>query len=77
MKYAPKFKPKEILSLKSEDKINKIALHNLFAIKSEVDRVKESIMQGRLWEYVMMKMRAHPKLFEAIDVFIKNSDFFS
>ena len=71
-----KFKPKEILSLKSEDKINKIALHNLFAIKSEVDRVKESIMQGRLWEYVMMKMRAHPKLFEAIDVFIKNSDFF-
>ena len=71
-----KFKPKEILSLKSEDKINKIALHNLFAIKSEVDRVKESIMQGRLWEYVMMKMRAHPKLFEAIDVFTKNSDFF-
>ena len=62
--------------ISTEDKINKIALHNLFAIKSEVDRVKESIMQGRLWEYVMMKMRAHPKLFEAIDVFTKNSDFF-
>ena len=71
-----KFNPKEILSLESEEKISKIALHNLFAIKAEVDRVKESIHQGRLWEYVMKKMRAHPKLFEAIDVFTKNSNYF-
>ena len=71
-----KFSPKEILSLESEEKIGKIALHNLFAIKAEVDRVKESINQGRLWEYVMKKMRAHPKLFEAIDIFIKNSSHF-
>ncbi|MCK5904689.1 MAG: tRNA guanosine(15) transglycosylase TgtA, partial [Gammaproteobacteria bacterium] len=48
-----KFSPKEILSLESEEKVSKIALHNLFAIKAEVDRVKESIHQGRLWEYVM------------------------
>jgi len=71
-----KFNPKEILSLEPEDKVNQIALHNLFAIKAEVDRVKESIHQGRLWEYVMKKMRAHPKLFEAIDVFTKNSNYF-
>jgi len=71
-----KFSPKEILSLESEEKISKIALHNLFAIKAEVDRVKESINQGRLWEYVMKKMRAHPKLFEAIDIFTKNSNHF-
>ena len=38
-----KFNPKEILSLEPEDKVNQIALHNLFAIKAEVDRVKESI----------------------------------
>ncbi len=71
-----KFTPKEILSLESEEKIGSIALHNLFAIKAEVDRVKESIHQGRLWEYVMKKMRAHPKLFEAIDIFTKNSNYF-
>jgi 7-cyano-7-deazaguanine tRNA-ribosyltransferase len=71
-----KFNPKEILSLESEEKMSKIALHNLFAIKAEVDRVKESIHQGRLWEYLMKKMRAHPKLFEAIDVFTKNSNYF-
>jgi len=71
-----KFNPKEVLSLEPEDKVNQIALHNLFAIKAEVDRVKESIHEGRLWEYVMKKMRAHPKLFEAIDIFTKNPKYF-
>ena len=71
-----KFNPKEILSLEPEDKVNQIALHNLFSIKAEVDRVKESIHEGRLWEYVMKKMRAHPKLFEAIDIFTKNPKYF-
>ena len=71
-----KYNPKELLSLNKDEKINKIALHNLYAIKSEVDRVKEAIHEGRLWEYVIKKARSHPKLFEAIDVFEKNPDYF-
>ena len=51
-------------------------LHNLYAIKLEVDEVKEAIHEGRLWEYVMKKMRAHPKLFEVIDVFYRKSRLF-
>ena len=70
------FEPKELLSLKHQEKINKIALHNLFAIKAEVDRVKEAILNGRLWEYVIKKARAHPKLYESIEVFTKNSGYF-
>lgn len=71
-----KFTPAELLAINSEEKINKIALHNLFAIKSEVDRVKEAIMEGRLWEYVMKKLRAHPKLYEVKDEFVANSENF-
>ena len=71
-----KYTPKEIRELKREDKINKIALHNLYSIKSEVDRVKEAIYEGRLWEYTMKKMRAHPKLFEVIDEFVDNHQYF-
>ena len=71
-----KFNPKEILSLGYEEKVNQIALHNLFTIKAEVDRVKETIHEGRLWEYVMKKIRAHPRLFEVIDIFTKSSDYF-
>src|SRR5437879_5060082 len=69
------FKPKEIQSLSKEDRINKIALHNLYSIKAEVDRVKESIHEGRLWEYVIRKSRSHPKLFEAISTFTENTSF--
>jgi 7-cyano-7-deazaguanine tRNA-ribosyltransferase len=71
-----KYKPSELLALNADEKTNEIALHNLFAIKSEVDRVKNAIHEGRLWEYVMKKARSHPKLFEATDVFIENSNYF-
>lgn len=71
-----KFTPQELLELDSEERKNQLGLHNLFAIKSEVNRVKESIYEGKLWEYVMKKARAHPKLFEVIDIFTGNSEYF-
>lgn len=46
-----------------------IAKHNLYILKAEVDAVKQAIMDGRLWEYVMQKARAHPKLMEAAQIF--------
>jgi 7-cyano-7-deazaguanine tRNA-ribosyltransferase len=69
------FKPKEMLALGKEDRMNKIALHNLYSIKAEVDRVKEAIHEGRLWEYVIKKARSHPKLFETIQVLTNNTSF--
>jgi 7-cyano-7-deazaguanine tRNA-ribosyltransferase len=71
-----RFKPKEIQSLPKEDRINKIALHNLYSIKAEVDRVKEAIYEGRMWEYVLKKARSHPKLFETIPNLTNNTSFF-
>ncbi len=70
------FKPKEIQALSKEERINKIALHNLYSIKAEVDRVKEAIYEGRLWEYAIRKARSHPKLFESISTFTENPSFF-
>ena len=72
-----KYTPKEVLELEFEDRTNKVALHNLFAIKAEVNRVKEAIHEGRLWEYVHKKARSHPKLFESINVFTENPRFFA
>lgn len=46
-----------------------VAKHNLHVLKAEVDAVKQAIMDGRLWEYVMQKARAHPKLMEAVRLF--------
>lgn len=71
-----KFTPKELLALEESDKINNLGLHNLISIKSEVERVKDAIHEGRLWEYVMKKARAHPKLFEVIEAFTSNPNYF-
>lgn len=72
-----KYTPKEICALASDERVNKIALHNLFTIKSEVDRIKQAIHEGRLWEYVIKKAHSHPKLFETIATFVENSDYFA
>ncbi|MDE1862133.1 MAG: tRNA guanosine(15) transglycosylase TgtA [Thaumarchaeota archaeon] len=72
-----RFRPKEILGLPREDKINKIAIHNLYSIKAEVDRVKQAIHEGRLWEYALKKARAHPKLFESLPVLTSSTAFLS
>ena len=72
-----KFTPKELLGPDDEsEKINNLGIHNLISIKSEVERVKDAIHEGRLWEYVMKKARAHPKLFEVIEVFTSNPNYF-
>ena len=72
-----KYTPNEFRQLESTEKINQLAIHNLHAIKLEVDKVKQAIYEGRLWEYVMKKARAHPKLFEMIEVMTSNYEFFN
>lgn len=69
--------PKEVSQMKPEERTNTLALHNLYAIKAEVDRVKQAVHEGRLWEYTVKKIRAHPKLFEALEVFTGNAEFFA
>ena len=71
-----KFTPRELRELKKEERIDLIALFNLYTIKYEVNKVKQAIREGRLWEYVIKKSRAHPKLFETIQVLVDNSKEF-
>jgi len=70
-----KYTPNEFRQLEETEKINQLAIHNLYAIKLEVDKVKQAIHEGRLWEYVIKKARAHPKLFEMIEVMTENYEF--
>ena len=70
-----KYSPDELRHLDEVKRVNELAIHNLYAIKLEVDKVKQAIHEGRLWEYVIKKARAHPKLFEMIDVITENCEF--
>ncbi len=71
------YTPKELYQADKEEMINHIAIHNLYTIKNEVDKVKQAIFEGRLWEYIMKKARAHPRLFEVIEIFTNNTKFFA
>ena len=64
--------PQELHQMDQTDRTRLISLHNLYAITSEVDRTREAIHEGRLWEYVFKKMRAHPKLYAARDILTAN-----
>ncbi|MDQ3872554.1 MAG: tRNA guanosine(15) transglycosylase TgtA [Thermoproteota archaeon] len=59
----------ELRKMEMDKRIIEIAKHNLYTLKAEVQTAKQAIMEGRLWEYVMHKARAHPKLMEAIQLF--------
>ena len=64
-----KFKTKELLQVDKEQRIIELGKHNLNVIRSEVSAVKQAIIDGRLWEYVLEKGRAHPKLMDALYIF--------
>nr|AIF22862.1 tRNA-guanine transglycosylase (tgt, QTRT1) [uncultured marine thaumarchaeote SAT1000_10_G09] len=55
-----KYTPDELRQLEITNKINELAIHNLHAIKLEVDKVKQAIHEGRLWEYVIKKQELIP-----------------
>ncbi len=60
---------KELGEMPQEQRTIEVAKHNLHVLKAEVDMTKQAIMDGRLWEYVMQKAKAHPKLWEAVQLF--------
>ena len=62
--------------LKEKEKHEKEVLlmkHNLYVCKVEVERIKQSIVEGRLWELLELRARTHPALFQAFKVLSKYS----
>lgn len=48
--------------------VRPIAEHNLWICFKEIDKIKQSIKEGSLWEMVERRVRCHPKLLEALEV---------
>ena len=43
-----------------EERVRKIALHNLYVLRADVLRCKEAIIEGRLWDLVEERAAVHP-----------------
>jgi 7-cyano-7-deazaguanine tRNA-ribosyltransferase len=65
---------KELVEMEKDKRTIEIAKHNLYVLKSEISSVKQAIIDGKLWEYIMQKAHCHPKLMEATQLF-KNFEF--
>lgn len=53
----------------------KLAEHNLYVSLSEVKRIKQAIIEGRLWEHLEMRTHGHPSLFKALKRLGKYSEY--
>lgn len=72
MKYLPCSCPvcsrgiEELKEMDEGERVKSLAIHNLYMLKKEVEATKEAIAEGRLWEYLMVKARGHPRLYQAV-----------
>lgn len=60
-----KYTPQELREMPKEEREKLLALHNLWVIREEINRVKQAIKEGELWRLVDERARAHPKLYAA------------
>ncbi len=56
----------ELLELEAGQRVKRLAAHNLWLLRKEVETCKEAIVEGRLWDLVQEKATAHPRLHEAL-----------
>jgi 7-cyano-7-deazaguanine tRNA-ribosyltransferase len=67
--------PKAIKSLPKEKRDILLAEHNLYVSLAELQRIKQAITEGRLWEHMEMRAYGHPSLLQALKKLKKYSSF--
>ncbi len=56
-------------------KLSLLAEHNLWICFREIEKIKQSIREGSLWEMMERRVRSHPKLLEAVKVLNQEYQF--
>ncbi len=70
-----KYSAEELKEMPYEERVRLLALHNLHVLKQAIDEVKVAIREGRLWELLEERARAHPSLYQAFRQFIRYRDY--
>ena len=55
----------DLTSMGRDERVKKLALHNLFLLRKELLACREAVTEGRLWDLVEEKAAAHPRVSEA------------
>ena len=65
--------PKTVKELPTENREKLLAEHNLYVSFCELQRIKQAITEGRLWEHMEMRAHGHPSLLQALKKVAKYS----
>lgn len=63
-----RYTAEELRQLPYKERVKALALHNLYVLRRELNLVKQAIKEGRLWELMEYRSKAHPSLREAFMV---------
>ena len=58
--------PKDVMHMPQKERQEALAKHNLYSSFAELKRIKQAIIEGRLWEYLKVRAHAHPALLQAV-----------
>ncbi len=61
-----KYTPRDLLEMPPGERRRLLALHNLYVIKRSLERTKQAIREGRLWELLVEVSRYRPEAREAL-----------
>ncbi|RLG57666.1 MAG: tRNA guanosine(15) transglycosylase TgtA [Hadesarchaea archaeon] len=67
--------PEKVRELSEEKRVRFLATHNLHVTFGELRRIRESIIEGKLWEHVQVRCRSHPLLLEGFRRLLRYSSF--
>jgi len=66
---------KDLKEINKKENVRLIAEHNLWVCFREINKIKQSIKEGSLWELVERRARSHPKLLESLQVLNQEYQF--
>jgi len=67
--------PRELRGLPQVEREMRLAEHNLYSCIAEINRIKQAIVEGRLWELMELRSRSHPSLLSALKNLRKYESF--
>jgi len=70
-----KTSPEKAIALSKTERQAFLARHNLYACFSEIRRIKQAIVESRLWEHLEMRAHGHPAILRAVKELGKYSPY--
>jgi len=67
--------PQNVMAMPKAERQNLLAQHNLYVSLSEIKRIKQAIVEGRLWEHLELRAHGHPSLLQALKNLKKYEEF--